>query len=528
MAVKHVKQVVTILLVQLLALGFSVANAQTKIIVSQVAIKHNVDQITQGNDGTNDRTDHTSHNSYQSPPLILTLQEAYILALENHEQVLIARKEISKSRLLPKKANAIMLPKVNMYGRYRQYDDDISIEPEIGALSIPGEAEVSGFNFPVKTNINGIPLPPIEAEVDSFSVPIQVNIDDFTLPPIITVPQEQAGINFQIVQPLYKGNWLPRKEQAKHSITRDKENYQQVAQDILLQVAQIYYEVVKSKELVDLSLEILRLTKEEKRVALTKFEGGAVTEDAVLNADLKITATQSKLIEYGNRLKLMQKVLKRYIGEDIGPFDVVTPPDLPVEGRNLSELVNIALRNRHDYRKINAMRDITQSELKLAKSRFYPSLESSLDYFVVDNPSYYQDTDYWIFALNMTMPLFQGGARYWDFKEKTKSIEQAELAMRDSSKNIRIEVEQALLQIETTQGILANLRKQEELAQKNYDIIFSKFKLGAASTVDLNQAITILNNTKTELIVNTFDFQVSLLRLQKVIGLLSQDIIPIQ
>lgn len=494
-----------------------VVSAESQITINEIVTTQHTDDIIPDNDQSNRES--------QTNSSLLTLQDAYLLALKNHEQILIAQKEIKKSELLPKKANSIMLPKVNIYGQYQRYNDDISVEPEISSFNLTGKAEVDGFSFPVETEVNGISLPTVTAEVDSFSFPVDVQIDAFTLDSIVTVPEEQTGGNFEIVQPLYKGSWLPRREQAKHSISRDTEGYQQVAQEILLQVAQTYYEVIKSKELVKLSREILKLTQEEKRVAQTKFEQGAVTEDAVLNADLKITATKNKLIQYGNRLKLTQKILKRYIGGQFGDFEVIKPADLPIENRTLDELTNIALKNRHDLKKGHAMKAITQSDLKIAKSRFYPSLESSWDYYTYDTPSYYQAEDYWIFAVQLSIPLYEGGVRYWNFKEKVETVQQAELSLQNLIKNIGIEVEQAQLEVETIEGVLTNLRKQEELAQKNYDVVFSKFKFGAASTVDLNQAITTLNTVKTELTVNTVDFQIALLRLKKVIGLFGMDII---
>jgi outer membrane protein TolC len=412
---------------------------------------------------------------------MIDLREVCTLTLKNHEQILIARKEIDKSRLLPKKANSIMLPKVNLYGEYREYEDDITFEAELGAI---------------------------------------------TLPPIITVPEHQTGGNFEIVQPLYKGSWLPRKEQAKQSVIRDKEEYYEVAQAILFQASQIYYEVVKSKQLVTLTHEILKLVEEEKRVARARYEEGAVTEDAVLNADLKITSTQSKLIEYNNRLTLTREILQRFIGEDIGPYDVLSPAEQPTADGELPDLIGIALDNRHDYRKALVLGDLAQADLRLAKSRFHPSLESSWDYFSVDNPSYYQDTDYWIFAVQLTIPLYEGGLRHLDVKEKKENIIQAELAARDLNKNIRLEVEEALLQIKTMEGVLDNLRKQEDLARKNYDIVSAKFKFGAASSVDLNQAISTLDAVQTEFVVKKIDLQIAMLKLEKTIGLLGRDLIP--
>lgn len=423
----------------------------------------------------------THSQAFGNEVAFLSLDAAYELAQKNHEQILYAQKEVEKSRLLPKKADSIMLPKVNISGEYREYDEDIAFEAELGSL---------------------------------------------TLPPIVTIPEHQLGGNFEVVQPLYKGNWLPRKEQAHYSISRDSENYYQISQNILFQVAQVYYEVIKSKELVKLSQEILKLANEEKQVAKARFEEGAVTEDAVLNADLKITSTKSKLIEYGNRLTLTKKILKRLIGGEIGEFDVMAPPALPMDKRELSELIDIAAESRHDYKKVKSMVDIAEADMKVAKSKFHPSLQTSWDYFSFDNPSYYQDTDYWIFAVQLTVPIYEGGIRFHDLKEKRESVSQAELAARDFYKNIRIEVEEAMLQVKTNESVLVNLEKQEELAKKNYEIVFSKFKYGAASSVDLNQAISTLDAVKSDLAVKRIDLQISLLKLKKAIGLFARDIIP--
>ncbi len=56
---------------------------------------------------------------------ILTLDEAYERALENSEDILIGLEEIEKSKLFTGKANALMLPHLNLYGQYTKYDNPI-------------------------------------------------------------------------------------------------------------------------------------------------------------------------------------------------------------------------------------------------------------------------------------------------------------------------------------------------------------------------------------------------------------------
>jgi outer membrane protein TolC len=411
---------------------------------------------------------------------IIDLEETLELTIKNHEQILISGKDIDKSRLLLQKADSIMLPKINIYGEYKEYDDDIFFDVDIGPLTFP----------------------------------------------VTTVPQHQVGGSFEILQPVYQASWFPRRDQAKLSVTKEKEDYYQVAQDILFQASQVYYEIVKSKELIKVTHDILKLVQEEKRVAQVQFQENAVTEDAVINAELKIASTQAKLVEYENRLTLTKQMLLRFIGKDIGSFDVSLPSDLSIDTRELPELINIALATRHDFKKAQSMKDMAEADVQLSKSRFHPSIESSWNYYSVDNPSYYQDKDYWLFAVQLKVPLYEGGARLADLKEKQESLTQAQWAVTDFNKTIRIEVEEAMLRVKTMESDLAHLRKQEELALKNFDIVFAKFKFGAASSVDLNQAIGTLDGVKTELTVKKFDFQVAILNLKKILGLFAKEILP--
>ena len=80
-----------------------------------------------------------------------------------------------------------------------------------------------------------------------------------------------------------------------------------------------------------------------------------------------------------------------------------------------------------------------------------------------------------------------------------------------------------MLTVQTHESILNNLKKQVELAQKNYDIIFSQFEFGSATSLDLNQALTTLDSAKTDLITKTYDYQVVLLNLEKATGMFAMD-----
>ena len=406
---------------------------------------------------------------------LLTLEEAYRSTMKTDERIMIAEKEIKKSRLLPKKAWSVMLPNISVEGSYSQLDEAIEYRPRID---------------------NTIVFAPVE-----------------------TVPEDQLRGNFEVSQPVYRARFFPLRQQAFQKVDRSTESYCQTIQENLFGTAQAYYEVLKAKELVQNAEEILKLAEEGLRVSRVRLASGEVTEDVLLRSELDVTSAQRKLIESKNDLKLAKDTLNSLVGMKLGKYDVVKPPALPPLRETYKTLINKAFEHRHDYRIALLDIQIAEADKQLVKARFHPRMEATWNYNVVDDPAFDQDENYWVASFGIILPLFEKSSRIWDLKEKQESILQTRLALEDMRKSIRIEVEGAMLTVQTHESILKNLRKQVELAQKNYDIIFSQFEFGSATALDLNQALTTLDSAKTNLITKTYDYQVVLLRLEKAIGM---------
>jgi len=167
--------------------------------------------------------------------------------------------------------------------------------------------------------------------------------------------------------------------------------------------------------------------------------------------------------------------------------------------------------------------DIAREDKNLVKAKFHPTFDVVWTYHRFDPETFATRDETWDAMVKVTVPIFEGGIRFWDFKEKKKSLRQARLALDDLKKGIEIEVEDAMLTVQTYESILDNLRKQVELAQENYNIIFKQFKVGLAASLDVTDALTALDSVKTELTTKRYDYQVALLNLKRVTGLFAKD-----
>ncbi len=156
----------------------------------------------------------------------LTLQQAFALAFENNESIKIVREEMEKDKLLIPKANALILPTVNISGAYSKWKDEIEYDPSYG---------------------------------------------DITVPPVTTVPETQFVANLNYTQPIYQAEWGPRRRQADQAIERSESEYIWMCQGILFEVARSFYESIKYQKYIDVSKEDLSRSYEEKRIADIKL-----------------------------------------------------------------------------------------------------------------------------------------------------------------------------------------------------------------------------------------------------------------
>jgi outer membrane protein TolC len=414
----------------------------------------------------------------------IKIDEAYQLALETHEKIKIALLEIDKSKLLPKKAWSIMLPHAGTNGAFYLMNKG----RETGTVKItPAPGTILGFTPSVQTQI--------------------------------ITPTEQVLGQVEISQNVYSGEFLPLRKKSLQTIDKNTASFFQTAQDILFQVAQIYYSGSKAGELVKNDQELVKLAQDQIRVARSKFNAGAVTEDVVINAELNLATAETKLIKDKNQLQIAKDTLCNFISIQTNGITLTKPATIPGNTEPFSALFDKALDYRFDYQMAKININLAKTDVNLQKAKFHPSVETKWSYYAVSQPGWEQNSNNWMAGVAVKLPIFDGGLKVWNLKESKDSLQQTELTLDDLKRNIKIEVENAMLQADGFKSLLVQSNKQVELAQKNYNLIFSKFNYGAATIFDLNQAFTSLATAKAELINKNYDYQMALLTLEKTQGI---------
>lgn len=416
----------------------------------------------------------------------IPLPEAYRLAIENEERIKIASHELGKARLLPWRAITQLTPRGDIQGTYSRNKDEISF---VGGRILPPGAE-SLFS-------TGSVIRPLE---------------------------RWTGI-FRVTQPILEPAFFVSRRLGKAAVRESAERYEFTIREVLFGVARAYYGVLRSQAQVLIARDTLGLSQDELRQAQVRFRVGEVTKTDALRAEVAVEQARRQLVTDQNRLRLAFATLARTIGAP-EPLGVTEPEPVAYSPVPYDQLLEQAYSRRQDFRAQELMVEIAQQRKNLVIARYAPRVNARWEFPRLDAETFAERDKFWTLFLNFEVPLFDGGVRELDLMEENENLSQAQLRVDQLRKEIQVEVRDALLTVETLGSTLNTLEKEVNLAQENYTITSKQYRVGLATSLDLNTALNALNQVRTQLTDQTYAYQVALLRLQQTTGVFATGYLP--
>lgn len=348
------------------------------------------------------------------------------------------------------------------------------------------------------------------------------------LPPegnTIFQPKEEVTAGLKLSQPLYTGGrTLAAFRAAKTLREASRQDLSAAREDLMLQVAEAYYGVLKAQKLVVVSRDSVermernrKVTEREANIRRTKANASALLRANTLVSQAKIILLQS---EDGLRIAKRKLSLLTGLPESAALIEP-TPPAAPGEG--YERLQEIAFTNREDYAKSRMNQNVAAENITIVRGAHYPQLyaEGGLRYKSADPKTLDEGTTYYG-GLRLDVPIFEGGLMGYQVSEARSKLRQSELSTALLKRSIENEVYEASVNLQTITAVLAAVRQQYDDARSNFSAVESLFGEGLASTLQLIDAQQALLVTERVYVNAVYDQQVAVLRLQRVVGLLGK------
>jgi outer membrane protein len=308
-------------------------------------------------------------------------------------------------------------------------------------------------------------------------------------------------------------------------------NLQSVA-DKIRDVKSAYYDVLRSMALIDVAKENLKLNEAQLYRAKRYYTAGIKTKIDISDATVNVIQAKIDLKKVKYKLKSAYENLKKVIGlKDIQTEYVVVPQKLNLDNiydtlahykYDFPQSVAYAYEHRYSIKESSALLKVSQENIRIAKSQYYPALYLNADYTKQkenDDLKSVIPQDKWQASLNLQWNIYQGGSSSANIEQNiiqqdisTKKLEFLKLKIKKDVADAYINLNESKDTVELAQALLQAAMEKFIQAQKRYEN-------GLSDYIELQQARQSYIDSKSSLVVDYYNYYDALAKIYNVIGM---------
>ena len=297
---------------------------------------------------------------------------------------------------------------------------------------------------------------------------IQQNEGIDVQPKDLNYPDARNNYNTKLTYdlPLFTGFKLSNQKDILLLMEKANElKYNLDRKNIEFETLKAYNSAVVAKEFVK-ALEKAKETLSFMVKAANAFHNeGLVTKIDVNEAKVYELNINSQLTEAKNNFQLALAYLK-FLTSNEEITDVQNLENIHFNLPNQQELYEKAMQTRDEVKMQNIEVEATKKNIDIAKSSYYPTLFSHLEYgFNDDKLTTNEDKDYYIALVGLSLSLFDGTRGTQVEKSRLEHLK-ATLNQEKLKDGIKLEIEKAILDLETKQTVLAEKLEAKNLASE--------------------------------------------------------------
>jgi outer membrane protein len=359
----------------------------------------------------------------------------------------------------------------------------------------------------------------------------QVQEVDTTLGPSVTI--QNRGLVLSATQPIVRFENFIIYAQAKTQVSQAESQFVIAAQDLILRVAQAYFNVLDAQVDVEVAEAQKEAIHKQLEQAKRNFEVGIATIVDTNEAQARFDLTLSQEIAAQNGLEISKRTLQGIINrfpEQLARTHEVTA-DLPAlryggmdEWVNVAELQNFALKVQQ------AAYELAAQEVKKVWTQHYPTVDLVAQYSdqtgvggAITGRGI--DLTSKSIGVQVNLPIFQGGSTQSRVREAVANQEKARHDLENAHRNTVLQVRQHYLNV--TNGIAQVKALTQALisSKTQLDSTMLGQEVGVRTEVDVLNAQQQFYSARRDLAKAYHGYLMSRLRLSAEAGELDEEVL---
>ncbi|HRC59925.1 MAG: TolC family outer membrane protein [Propionivibrio sp.] len=335
--------------------------------------------------------------------------------------------------------------------------------------------------------------------------------------------------NVNLTQPLFRWQNIVQYSQGKLQVVQAEANFAQASQDLILRVAQAYFDVLYAEE----NLKAVRANKQsiaqQLEQAKKNFEVGTATITDSQEAQSRFDLASAQEIAAENDLEVKRFALSVIIGKHPGELNRLKPQAelKPPQPASMDPWVDAAEKDSFVVQAQQAAAEVAAKEVERNRAGHYPTLDVVANYgknnsalSFLGNDSL--ETTARNIGLQLNIPLFQGGYVNSKTREAAANRSAAQATLENTKRTAALNARQSYLGV--VNG-LAQVRALNAALISSTSALESNklgYEVGVRINIDVLNAENQVYITKRDLARARFDTLLSQLRLKAAVGSLGE------
>ncbi len=339
-----------------------------------------------------------------------------------------------------------------------------------------------------------------------------------------------ATYQLSFSQPVYRPQNDVQYDQAEYQIKQAEAVFGQAAQDLVVRVAQAYFDVLSAQDTLALVRAQKAAISEQLAQAKRNFEVGTATITDTHEAQARYDLSSAQEISAQNDLEVKQRTLQQISGKaytSLRPLrnDVKLSPPSP---NNMQSWVDIAEKQSFPVQIQEATSEIANLEIKRARAANYPTVD------LIASFSQTQQTGSTISAagslltpasigLQLAVPLYQGGAITSREREVAANAEKSKQDLENARRTSALSSRQSFLGVINGIAQVGALEAALVSSQSALDSNKLGYEVGVRINIDVLNAQQQLFSTRRDLATARYNTITNYLRLKAAAGSLKEE-----
>jgi len=339
-----------------------------------------------------------------------------------------------------------------------------------------------------------------------------------------SVNSESYSGNLSLNQTLFDGGAFARLSGAHRSRNASEFALDGARRSVILSTKAAYYGLLKAMRLSDVQTEALELAREQMRKAESLYELGSASKSDFLKAQVQVKQSELALISAERVAATARLNLLYTMGVSMGTdIEVVDPADLG--GDEILDFdLEEAVGRRPDVRSAEESLIASRRSLLSAKAARWPSLGLSASYSkggesMDDVTGDFGDDYSTSTSLSLSIPIFNGLATKASIDNSKAALRSQEISVRDVRLSAAYEIETVRLGVIEQRKRVGVATVGLETAEEELRVSEERFRLRAASMLDVIYARVAYSQARVSLVEAQYDYEIAKAELKDALGL---------